>query len=190
LKTGVAIREPEFDRDRIFQQASTHYLEMLDSTGKPPKREELIASLCESHPNYDAVQLRTLLNESEFDSALKTRRQRHLVERTAAKLLAAEMGSRLGVDAIEALQKRLKDKPDSIAAKDLVEMAKLGMNLNASIDKDLTEATGDVKITMHLKDVLIGLPPERAAILMAEYGRAMASPRAKGEVIDGSSTEE
>jgi hypothetical protein len=37
-----------------------------------------------------------------------------------------------------------------------------------------------------MKDVLIGLPPERAAAVMAEYGRSIASPKGKGEVIDAS----
>jgi hypothetical protein len=186
----VAKKEVGFSVDAMYESAASHYLDVLDETGRPLKTRDLVVSLCENHPNYDAVQIETLLKEPEWDAYLKTRRQRHLVERTAGKLLAAEMGSRLGVKALEVMQGRLDDSPGTINNKDLVEMAKLGMNLNASIDKDLSEITGDPKITMHLQNVLIGLPPERAAILMSEFGRAMASPKAKGEIIDGCSTEE
>lgn len=190
MSLGLVTREPEFDIGRIHEQIASYYLKVLDETGKPLKHKQLARAFCENHPNYDEVQIETYIEEPEFDAYLKTRRQRHLVERTAAKLLAAEMGSRLGVSALETLQRRLDTRPDDIAAKDLVEMAKLGMNLNSSIDKDLTKVTGDAKITIQIKDVLIGLPPERAAAVMAEYGRSMASPKAKGEIIDGSSTEE
>jgi hypothetical protein len=70
---------------------------------------------------------------------------------------------------------------------DLIALAKLGMDLNAGVDKDLTEITGDAKVTINLKNLLIGLPPERAAALMGEYGRVMASPQAKVEIIDADS---
>ena len=186
----LATHEEFFDKDLLFEQAATHYLDILDETGRPPRNGALVRSICEQHPNYDAVLIETNLKDPEFDTYLRSRRQRHLIERTAAKLVAAEMGSRLGVDALATLQERLAVNPDSISNKDLLAMAKVGMDLNAGIDKDLTEATGDVKITMHLKDVLVGLPPERAAILMAEYGRAMASPKAKGEIIDASGCDE
>jgi hypothetical protein len=182
--TLAVIPKTEFDNTRLYEQAASAYLEILDTAGKPPRLSEVITTICENHPNYDATQLETWLKDPEFDTYLKGRRQRHLIERTAAKLVAAEMGAALGVRAIEALQNRLRENPENIRDKDLITMAQLGMTLNAGIDKDLTEATGDVKITMHLKDVLIGLPPERAAILMAEYGRAMASPKAKAELID------
>lgn len=184
MKLAVVDKPVPFDTDLLYEQAASRYLDMLDAEGRPPKLGRVVESLCEAHPNYDRIQVDTWLKQGDFTTYLRGRRQRHLIERTAAKLLAAELGSRLGVDALVALQDRLVENPDSLKPRDLIDMAKLGMDLNASIDKDLTEATGDVKITMHLKDVLVGLPPERAAILMAEYGRAMASPKAKAEIVD------
>lgn len=188
----LADKTEKFDREELFERAASHYLEMLDSEGKAPKLNRVVEAVCAAHPCYDSEQVALYLRSSDFNDYLLGRRRRHLIERTAARLVAAEMGSRLGVDALEALRQRLVFDPDSIKTSELIAIAKLGMDLNAGVDKDLTEATGDVKIAVHLKDVLIGLPPERAAALMAEYGRAMASPRAKGEIIDasGSYTEE
>jgi hypothetical protein len=183
--TGLALRDPDFDPRRMWEQCASLYLETLDRTGKPPRQTVLVESLCNNHPNYDAVQVATWLNDPEYDKYLQTRRREHLVQRTAAKLLAAEMGASLGVMALERIQERLENGANGIPTKDLVAVAKLGMDLNASIDKDLDEVTGNPKITVQIRDVLVGLPPERAAILMAELGRSMASPKAKGEVIDG-----
>jgi hypothetical protein len=184
------VPKAEFDHERLYSQAASTYLDILDGDGRPPKVDYVVDVLCEKHPHYDAVQVATWLNDPEFDTYLKTRRQRHLIERTAAKLVAAEMGAALGVKAIGRLQDRLNDPGANIKDKDLIAMAQLGMTLNAGIDKDLTEATGDVKITMNLKNVLVGLPPERAAALGAAYARTLASPGAKAEVIDASSCTE
>lgn len=183
----LAEKKEVFDRDLLFERAASRWLDLLDAEGKAPKLYRVIEAVCEAHPSYDQEQVTLCLQSGDFEDHLRSRRQRHLIERTAAKLVAAEMGSRLGVDALAALQERLATEPDSLKTGDLIAIAKLGMELNAGIDKDLTEATGDVKIAVHLKDVLIGLPPERAAILMAEYGRKMASPKAKAEIIDASS---
>jgi hypothetical protein len=190
MNLAVTKRVELFDTDLLYEQSASHYLNILDIEGRPPKIARVVESLCEAHPHYDRTQVATWLAQGDFTTYLRGRRQRHLIERTAAKLVAAEMGSCIGVEALTIMQDRMRADPDSIKFRDLLEAAKVGMDLNASIDKDLTEATGDVKITMHLKDVLVGLPPERAAILMAEYGRAMASPKAKAEIIDASSTEE
>ena len=100
-------------------------------------------------------------------------------------MVAAEIGSRIAVDALEELQDRIKHP--GMKTSDLIALAKLGMDLNAGVDKDLTEITGDAKVTINLKNLLIGLPPERAAALMGEYGRVMASPQAKAEIIDADS---
>ncbi len=183
-------RDATIDTDLLFERVASIYLDTLDETTKPLKTPELVHAICEKHPTYNAEDVGAALKTPEFDAYLKTRRQRHLIERTAAKLLAAEMGARVGVLALDKLQDRLEKRSDDIKTKDLIEAAKLGMTLNSSIDKDLTEATGDVKITMQIKDVLIGLPPERAAAIMAEYGRTMASPKAKAEIIDASGAEE
>lgn len=180
----AVIPRTEFDTTMLFEQAASTYLDILDETSKPPKLNELVSTICENHPNYDAVQLETWLKDPEFDTYLKGRRQRHLIERTAAKLLAAEMGSRLGVKALERLMERLENSAEDVKDKDLIAIAQLGMSLNAGIDKDLTEATGDVKITMNLKNVLMNLPAERAAALGAAYARTLASP-GYAEVIDG-----
>jgi hypothetical protein len=174
------------DKDRLYEQSASRWLEMLDNEGRTPKIARVIEAVCEAHPSYDMETVAYCLQAKEFDAYLKDRRKRHLIERTAARLVAAEMGAQLGVGALERLQERL----DEMSDKDLISVAKLGMELNAGIDRDLTEVTGDAKITINLKNILVGLPPERAAVLMGEYGRAMASPKAKGGVIDADCTEE
>ncbi len=174
----LAKRDEGMDRDRLYEQAASRWLEFLDSEAKPPKMVRVIEAVCEAHPSYDLDTVTYSLESDEFDTYLKTRRKRHLVERTAAKLVAAEMGAQLGVGALERLQERL----DEMSDKDLIAVAKLGMELNADVDKDLTEITGDAKISIQMKDVIIGLPPERAAAIMSAYGRSLASP--SGEVID------
>jgi len=181
----LADKPDTFDRDRLYEQAASHYLDILDETGKAVRIPALAESLCEAHPNYDLEQVKTLLGAPEFETYLQTRRRTHLINSTAAKLVAAEIGSRIAVDALEELQQRIK-RP-GMKTGDLIALAKLGMDLNAGVDKDLTEITGDAKVTINLKNLLIGLPPERAAALMGEYGRVMASPQAKAEIIDADS---
>lgn len=176
-----------FDRDLLFERAASAYCEMLDDNNAPPKMGEVVQTVCVKHPEYDCDYVSDLLKGKEWDAYLQSRRKDHLINRTAAKLLAAELGSRIAVDALA----KLRDKMDAdeVSAKDLVSIAKLGMDLNASIDKDLNEVTGDTQVTFNLKNVLIGLPPERAAAVMGEFGRAMASPKAKQELLDASSSD-
>ena len=185
----LALREPDMDAEHLREQVASHYCDVLDETGKALRLVPLVKSFCENHPNYDEVQIVTLLKEdSEWDAYLQSRRRNHLINRTAASLLAAEMGGRLGVLALEEAQRRLEDEVavSEIADKDIQGYIKLGMDLNAKVDKDLTEVTGDVNITMHLKDVIMGMPVDRAAAFMAEYGRMTVAPKNKEEIIDGS----
>lgn len=182
MSIALAKRDEGMDKDRLYEQAASRWLEMLDNEGRTPKMARVIEAVCEAHPSYDMETVAYCLQAKEFDAYLKDRRKRHLIERTAARLVAAEMGAQLGVGALERLQERLDDMSD----KDLIAVAKLGMELNAGVDRDLTEVTGNAQITIQMKDVLIGLPPERAAAVMAEYGRSIASPKGKGGVIDAS----
>lgn len=177
-----------FDKDVLYEQAASVYCDILDTTNKPPKVPAIVQTLTLEHPEYDAVEVEQWLKDKEFDTYLQSRRKDHLINRTAAKLLAAELGSRIAVDALARLQDKMD--ADDVSAKDLVAIAKLGMDLNASVDKDLNEVTGDAKVTINLKNLLIGLPPERAAVLMSEYGRTMASPKMKAEIIDASGSTE
>lgn len=178
MSLSLARRDEGMDRDRLYEQAASQWLEMLDSEARAPKMTRVIEAICEAHPSYDMETVTYSLESKEFAAYLHGRRKTHLIERTAAKLVAAEMGAQLGVGALERLQERL----DEMSDKDLIAVAKLGMELNAGIDKDLTEITGDAKISIQMKDVLIGLPPDRAAAIMSAYGRSVASP--SGEVID------
>ncbi|MDD4986907.1 MAG: hypothetical protein PHQ43_14260 [Dehalococcoidales bacterium] len=187
MTLALAKRDEGLDRDRLFEQAASRWLEMLDNEARPPKISRVIDAVCEAHPAYDLETVSYNLQSQDFDTYLQGRRKQHLIGRTAAKLVAAEMGARVGVRALDEIQVKLEN--GELTAKELIEVAKLGMNLNADIDKDLTEVTGDAKVTIEMKNVLIGLPPERAAAIMGEYGRMVASPKGRGEVIDASDSE-
>lgn len=185
----LADKPEEFDRSLLYERAASRYLDLLDEEGRHPRLERIAKLILEQHPFYDAEQVILSLKSSEFDQYLQTRRRDHLLQRTAAKLLAAETGARIGVSSLQELMDRLSD-PECKArmkTKDLIALAKLGLDLNAEIDKDLTEVTGDGKVTIEMKNVLIGLPPDRAAAVLAEYARSITSPKAKAEIEDGDS---
>lgn len=184
----LASQHPALDRDLLFEQAASCYLDLYEEVGKPPKMLAVLERLCDKHSEYDRRQVAEILATKEFSDYLMERRRRHLLEGVAARMVAAEMGAIIGTEALDVLKKRLREDPDSITTRDLIALARLGMEMNAGVDKDLAQATGDVKIAIQLKDVLVGLPPERAAVLMAEYGRMMAAPKNR-QVIDGSCDE-
>lgn len=184
MTLALVKRDEGLDRDQLFERAASHWLEMLDSDSRPPRMSRVIEAVCEAHPSYAPEIVARNLQSQDFDTYLQSRRKQHLIGRTAAKLVAAEIGARVGVRALDEIQAKLES--GELTTKELIEVAKLGMTLNAGIDKDLTEVTGDAKVTIEMKNVLIGLPPERAAAVMAEYGRMVASPKGIGEVIDAS----
>jgi hypothetical protein len=196
----LAIRDTiPFDVDRLYEQSASAYLELLDESGKPPKITQVVELINSRHPNYDSIQVATWLKDVEFDSYLQTRRTEHQKKRAAIKLLAAEMGGKVGKMALEQLSDQLengkkvlvkyKDGTSEIErvdleTKDLIAAAKLGIDLNSALTEESQDVQGDMKITVNLKDVFFNLSPERAAEIGAAWGRTQASPQSKVDIID------
>jgi hypothetical protein len=181
------VTQTSLDSKLLYEQAGSAYLELLEETNRSPRIVAVIERVCSLHPNYDADCVGVLLKSDDFDTYLQDRRKLHQKQRAAVKLLAAELGGKLGARALEEMQRRLETSAYDIKDKDLIEYAKFGLSANSALAEDVAETQGDVKITVNLKDVLINLPRERRMAVGAAYARHLGS--VGGEVIDAESSD-
>jgi hypothetical protein len=166
--------------EALYERAATAYLDLMDEGKTRPRIADIADVLAGRHPDEYGASYREAILErlknTEFDRYLADRRKRHLIERLAPRMLAAEMGSRVGAKALELLDRQLNEGYD-IRPKDLVEIAKLGFALSEKVDKDLEEVTGsnNLTINMEFKQLLLGLPPERRMAVAQEFTRRMVT---------------
>jgi hypothetical protein len=175
------------DRDRLHQEASDLYFDILATTGKPPRLGVLIKELSARHEFENAI-VKSLLTDPTFDAMLISRRKRRIIEQAALKVTAAEYAERIASLGLAELVDRMEADPGSLKTKELIEAVKLASDLNAKVDQDIEAVTGsgDVNINIRFKELLLNVPPERRAALMGEAVRRMSAP---GEVIDAQATE-
>lgn len=160
--------------DLLYERAGTAYCDLWDETGLPPKLVQVAERLAERHPDEYADVAWSLekLKTSTFDMILAERRKAHLMYTLAPKLLAAEMGARLGSKAFGILQERLDNDPDSVSPTVLNQIMKTGFELAGKVDRDVAEVTGtgNPTINVNFKELLISLGDE-APQVMAEIAR-------------------
>lgn len=175
-------------KDTLFIEAADLYFDMLAESGKPPRLPQLVKALAVKH-SIDAEMIRNLLRDPEFDAMLISRRKRRIIEEAALKVTAAEYAERIATGGLAKLVDLIETGAD-MTPKDLIAAVKLASDLNAQVDKDISQVTGtgDVTVNIQFKELLLKVDPERRGALMQEAMRRIGAPMA--EVIDASCSEE
>jgi len=162
----------------LYEQAASAYLDLLDEKGRHPTINALWKRLSERHPDYPEDETRDLLKSAEFDQTLQDRRKRHQIERAAVALTAAERAGRLSPQLFDLMEEKLRVAPEDIRFKELVDAAKMCVELDSKVTRVVAETTGSGDLTINLKfqNLLMGLPAERRAAVIGEVMRAGGSP--------------
>lgn len=156
------------DQDLLRERLASHYLELFDRTGRPPRVPEVVRSLCTTHPEYDAEAVETVALSREFAAYLSERRREHLTQTLGARLLAAEWGLGLAAKAAQILDDRI----DELSSRELIQLVKIGNELAQKVDVPRPEAgDGGGPQRVQLNQAFMWVSPERAEELATEYIR-------------------
>ncbi len=169
------------EEELLWERAASHYLRLQEERqGKKVRIPDALDAALAAHPGeYDAAAARASVLTPEFDTYLAGRRKEHMLRSLVPSLYAAETGLRLGSMAAEELARRAGD-PGAVAEmsdKDLLAIMKAGFDYAKQVDQKVEEATGTqkVEVSVDLKGLLMGLPPDMAASYMQEVGRRLTA---------------
>ncbi len=171
-KSTALTKAPEpMNRDRLFESAATAYFDLLAETGKPPTTRK-VAERTGADIGVEAAMVKSQLGP-DWDAYMVVRRKRRITEELALKVAAAEFAEKIQGAALSRLVDLLDDPESKVSAKDLIAAAKLASDLNAQVDASMSEATGtnNLSINLKVKNILVGLPPERRAAFLGEVMR-------------------
>lgn len=164
------------DEELLWERVGSRYLELQEKRpGRRVRVGEAVQAVLDAHPGeYVESVAKASCSGKDFESYLASRRKEYLLVSLAPALYAAELGSRMGAKAAERLMERL-ESGDDIDTKDLLAIVKAGYDLAAKVDKQMEEVTGTqkVEVSVDLKGLLMGLPPDMAAKYMTEVARRM-----------------
>jgi hypothetical protein len=158
--------EPSILRERLV----THYLDLLDKEGKPPRLKDVSKSLQVMHPEYGEEQIAAVEQAEDFGKYLATRRKEHLNQTLGARLLAAEWGLGLSNKAAEELfkEERIKQMKDS----DLIALLRVGTELAQKVDVQVREVgENDGRPATQLNQLFLSLSEDRAKEVADAYFR-------------------
>lgn len=159
--------------EQLYERAASVYLELWDDRGRPPKHRDVAEAMQEKWDEYDSDYVLGCLACKEFESTLTERRRVHLLYTMVPRLLAAEMGTKLGRAGYEELMRRLEEAPEDLSERVLLDMYKTGFEFAGKLDTQIEEATGqsNIQVNVEFKDMLLALPPDEASILVGELAR-------------------
>jgi hypothetical protein len=123
--------------DELYERASVCYCEMIDASNTAPKITAVMDKLIREHPDdykreYRQDYLRQLQNP-QFNSYLESFREEYIKRTLASRLLAAQLGHRMGTKATERIMEALEGETE-LKTKDLIAIAKLGFDLAREVD--------------------------------------------------------
>ena len=164
------------DNQALYERASSHYLELLEEEGRPPRMAEVAGRLWSAHsddyPSAEFILQR--LTTKAFQEELRLRRKEHLIQNIGPRLLMAEMAASIGREALVETLDRLKD-PESrkaISNRDLNAILKTAADLANAADKEIEEVAQLAPVNKGtIVQLFTQLSPERAAVVMQELAR-------------------
>lgn len=174
------------DTKVLYERAATHYLELYNATGKPPRLEAVVDSLLESHPDiYPSRELVVKrLTTPEFQEELRIRRKENLIANIGPRLLMAEMAASIAKEALDETLYRLQDddRRASISNRDLNTVLKTASELALAVDRDVEEVAQVAPVNKGtIVQLFTQLSPERAAVVMQELARQATAKEREGE---------
>lgn len=172
------------DSDAPFHEAAAEvYLDLLNRLPRVRMRD-VVEEMQSRWPDYRPYKQSALLGRLQskaFAEYLAERRKEHIQQTLAARLYAAEVGSRLGELALKELEDRLHRDPDSIKAQDLLAIADRMVAWSEKVCGQVAESEEGAQPRVEgnsFTQILMNVPPERAEAMAAELARrAIAESR-------------
>jgi hypothetical protein len=175
-------------RPQLLERACTHYLELYQEKGAPPKLSEVAHRLSETHPdeypNAKAVEM--ALVGDDFHRMLMERRREYMVTSLAPRMFMAELGASVGREAAEEILSRLANKETraKISNRDLIAMSKMAVELTEKVQENIKEVAEQAQVNKGtIVNLFTQLPPERATAIIQELIRRQIKAARAGEDV-------
>lgn len=162
--------------ETLFERAATHYIDLYNETGKPPRMQEVASRVDESHPReYPSTDfILKRLEAKEFRQELDIRRRENLILTLGPKLHMAEMAVTIAREGLAERLARLKDpsRRSEISDRDLDATIKLASELLSKVDRDVEEVAQSAPVNKGtIVNMLMQVSPERGVIMLQELAR-------------------